>query len=47
MKISIASDHAGFDEKELLKSHLIAAGHEVVDRGPGDDAKFVDRKSVV
>lgn len=39
MKISIASDHAGFDEKELLKSYLIAAGHEVVDRGPGDDAR--------
>ncbi|HFD04532.1 MAG TPA: RpiB/LacA/LacB family sugar-phosphate isomerase [Firmicutes bacterium] len=33
MKISIGSDHAGFEHKELIKRYLINAGHEVVDRG--------------
>ena len=33
MKIALASDHAGFDYKERIKAHLIAAGHEVVDFG--------------
>jgi len=33
MKISVASDHAGYELKEAVKAHLIAAGHEVVDFG--------------
>jgi ribose 5-phosphate isomerase B len=31
--IAIASDHAGFDLKELLKQELQAAGHRIVDLG--------------
>ncbi|MEF9841224.1 MAG: ribose 5-phosphate isomerase B [Raoultibacter sp.] len=35
MKISIAGDHAGFDQKQLLKTFLSdTLGHEVIDRGP-------------
>ncbi len=33
MKISIASDHAGFRYKEIIKKHLTEKGFEVVDRG--------------
>ena len=33
MKISIGSDHAGFDYKQRLVEHLRAAGHEVIDHG--------------
>jgi ribose 5-phosphate isomerase B len=33
MKIAIASDHAGYRYKEMLKAHLQQAGHEVVDFG--------------
>lgn len=41
MKVSIASDHAGFDEKQLLVPFLKEQGYEVVDRGP-DSADRVD-----
>lgn len=35
MKISIAGDHAGFEQKQLLKTFLSdTLGHEVIDRGP-------------
>ena len=37
MKISIASDHAGFEQKERLSAFLEGLGHEVTDRGPATD----------
>ena len=33
MKISIASDHAGYAYKEEIKKYLSAKGHEIVDCG--------------
>ena len=33
MKISIGSDHAGFDYKQRLVDYLTSAGHEVIDHG--------------
>lgn len=33
MKISLASDHAGYAYKEEIKKHLINKGHEVIDCG--------------
>ena len=37
MRISIASDHAGFEQKQLLADYLVAKGHDVTDRGPNTD----------
>lgn len=34
MKIAIAADHGGFDQKAPLKEYLESLGHEVVDFGP-------------
>ena len=34
MKISIASDHAGYDMKQALIPYLESKGHEVIDCGP-------------
>jgi len=33
MKISIGSNHAGYELKEKIKQHLVKMGMEVVDRG--------------
>ena len=33
MKISIGSDHAGFEYKQRIVAHLRAGGHEVIDHG--------------
>ncbi len=37
MRVSIASDHAGFEQKQALVSYLNEAGYEVIDRGPASD----------
>ena len=37
MRISIASDHAGFEQKQLLADYLAEAGHDVINRGPDND----------
>jgi ribose 5-phosphate isomerase B len=41
MKISLGSDHAGFELKEAIKKHLIEKGHEVLDEGT-NSAESVD-----
>lgn len=41
MKISIGSDHAGYDLKTHLIAHLSAQGHEVIDCGT-DSTESVD-----
>jgi ribose 5-phosphate isomerase RpiB len=33
LKIAIASDHAGFDSKEVMAPYVSALGHEVHDLG--------------
>lgn len=45
MRIAIASDHAGFDQKQILKGYLAdELGHEVIDLGPdtGDRVDYPD-----
>lgn len=37
MRVALGSDHAGFEQKESLKAHLIAQGHEVTDLGTGSE----------
>ena len=37
MKISIGSDHAGFEQKQALVEYLTEKGYEVLDRGPEND----------
>lgn len=37
MKIAVASDHAGFDYKQMLAAHLAELGHEIVDFGTDSD----------
>jgi len=37
MRVAIGSDHAGFEQKESLKAHLLANGHDVVDVGTGSE----------
>ncbi|MGI6104732.1 MAG: ribose 5-phosphate isomerase B [Raoultibacter sp.] len=39
MRVSIASDHAGFAVKQKLIIYLQDLGHEVVDQGPENDER--------
>ena len=39
MRVSIASDHAGFEQKQMLADYLRELGHDVADRGPDDDGR--------
>lgn len=36
MRVALAADHAGFTLKEIIKEHLICAGHDVADCGAFD-----------
>ena len=38
MKISIGSDHGGYQLKTEIKNHLLAQGHQVVDFGTNSNA---------
>ena len=33
IKLAIGADHAGFEYKELIKSHLLTCGYQVIDVG--------------
>ncbi len=33
MKIHVATDHAGYELKEFIKSELVSMGHDVIDHG--------------
>ena len=39
MKIAIASDHAGFEQKELIAKYLKGSGYDVVNLGPENDSR--------
>ena len=39
MKISIGSDHAGFEQKQQLVDYLVGLGHDVIDHGPDTDER--------
>ena len=41
MRVSIGSDHAGFEQKQALVDYLVGKGYDVIDRGP-DNAERVD-----
>ena len=36
MKLAMGADHGGYSLKEILKKHLVEAGHEVLDLGTHD-----------
>ena len=42
MRVAIGSDHAGFDQKQRIVSHLRQAGHDVTDVGTTSAEQSVD-----
>ena len=49
MRILVGSDHAGFELKEAVRSHLVSAGHEVSDQGvfSTDSADYPEQAAAV
>lgn len=49
MKISIGCDHAGYEYKEAIKSHLASQGFDILDRGThsADSVDYPDFAHVV
>lgn len=41
MRVAFASDHAGFEQKQMLIEYVSGLGHEVIDLGP-DSEQSVD-----
>ena len=39
MRVSIGSDHAGFEQKQALVDYLAGKGCDVIDRGPDSDER--------
>jgi ribose 5-phosphate isomerase B len=39
MRVAIASDHAGFAQKQQLAQFLLEQGYQLVDLGPNDDSR--------
>lgn len=39
MRVSIGSDHAGFEQKQALVDYLVGKGCDVIDRGPDSDER--------
>lgn len=39
MRVSIGSDHAGFEQKQALVDYLAGRGCDVIDRGPDSDER--------
>ena len=37
MRVSIGSDHAGFEQKQALVDYLVGKWYDVIDRGPDND----------
>lgn len=49
MRVAIASDHAGFCQKDLIVEHVRSLGHEAIDLGPesSDRVDYPDYASKV
>lgn len=42
MRVAIGSDHAGFEQKEMLRAYLVEQGFDVADHGTFDGEESVD-----
>ncbi len=42
MRVVIGSDHAGFEQKERLKEHLVSKGYDLIDVGTANAEDSVD-----
>jgi len=42
MRVYLGSDHAGYEQKERIREHLVGSGYDVVDVGTGNSEDSVD-----